>query len=76
MALELVEDREELIARIKECAQTLINNAESIVGTEKELRNLSIHIDVTSWDKVPVIEIKRELMPEGFIKRVTEESNN
>ena len=63
-------EKEELIARIKECGQSLIDNAESIVGNEKTLQKINIDIDVDSIDRVPTINIRREIIPEKWLERI------
>ena len=62
--------KEETILRIKEAAQSIIDNAESIVGNEKTRTNISITIDVNNIDQLPVVNINKELIPEGFLNRI------
>lgn len=62
--------KEETVLRIKEAAQSIIDNAESIVGDEKTRTNISITIDVTNIDQLPVVNINKELIPEGFLNRI------
>lgn len=62
--------KEETVLRIKEAAQTIINNAESIVGDEKTRTNISITIDVNNIDQLPIINITKELIPEDFLSRM------
>lgn len=62
--------KEETVLRIKEAAQSIINNAESIVGDEKTRTNISITIDVNNIDQLPIINITKELIPEGFLNRM------
>lgn len=62
--------KEETVLRIKEAAQSIINNAESIVGDEKTRTNISITIDVNNIDQLPVVNINKELIPEGFLNRI------
>lgn len=64
-------NKEELIKRVKECGQSLIDNAESIVGNEWLLQNICISCDVNSFDKIPQITVSRDFIPEGFLKRNT-----
>lgn len=62
--------KEETVLRIKEAAQSIINNAESIVGDEKTRTNISITIDVNNVDQLPIINVTKELIPEGFLSRM------
>lgn len=62
--------KEETVLRIKEAAQSIINNAESIVGDEKTRTNISITIDVNNIDQLPIVNITKELIPEGFLNRM------
>lgn len=64
-------DKLELIARLKEAAQSLIDNAESIVGSEKTLQNINISIDINNVDKVPCITVQRDFIPEAYLSRIT-----
>lgn len=62
--------KEETVLRIKEAAQSIIDNAESIVGDEKTRTNISITIDVNNVDQLPIVNINKELIPEGFLNRM------
>lgn len=62
--------KEETVLRIKEAAQSIIDNAESIVGDEKTRTNISITIDVNNIDQLPIINITKELIPEDFLNRM------
>ena len=62
--------KEETVLRIKEAAQSIINNAESIVGDEKTRTNISITIDVNNIDQLPIVNITKELIPEDFLSRM------
>ena len=62
--------KEETVLRIKEAAQSIIDNAESIVGNEKTRTNISITIDVNNIDQLPIVNITKELIPEGFLNRM------
>lgn len=62
--------KEETVLRIKEAAQSIIDNAESIVGDEKTRTNISITIDVNNIDQLPIVNINKELIPEDFLNRM------
>lgn len=63
-------DRDELVLRIREAAQTIIDNAESIVGNEKTRNRLSISIDVSDVNELPIISINKDLISEGYLARL------
>ena len=63
-------DKEFLIKRVKDAGESLIKNAESIVGDEKYLCNIQIIIDVGPFDEeAPKIEIRRQFYPEKTIEK-------
>lgn len=60
--------REEGIRQIKEIGESLILNAESIVGTEKYLCSLCIRTEINPGT-VPKIEISRTFFPEKELEK-------
>lgn len=62
--------KEETVLRIREAAQTIIDNAESIVGNEKTRSRLIISIDVSNIDELPIISINKDLISEGYLNRM------
>lgn len=60
--------REEGIRQIKEIGESLILNAESIVGTEKYLCSICIQVEI-SPGTIPEIDISRTFFPEGYLER-------
>ena len=67
--LEMMErNKQELARRIKEIGESLIKNADSIVGNEQYIKSVYISAEV-STSKDPVIEIDKEFWPEMFIDR-------
>lgn len=60
--------REEGIRQIKEIGESLILNAESIVGTEKYLCNVCIRVNIEPGD-IPKIDISRTFFPEGCLEK-------
>lgn len=60
--------REEGIRQIKEIGESLILNAESIVGTEKYLCSICIRAEI-SPDAIPEIDISRTFLTEGYLER-------
>ena len=61
--------REEIIQNIKDCGQSLIDNAEKIVCDYKFTTDLTITCYVNERDNAPYINISTEFLPENFIKR-------
>lgn len=56
---------DELIQQIKNCGQSIIDNAESILGDERYFMRVNISFDILRLKaQVPSIEIKREFTPE------------
>jgi hypothetical protein len=63
--------KEWVIQNIKQCGQSLIDNAERIVSDFKyEQYGITITCKVGESDRVPTIEIKREYIPEGYIEHL------
>lgn len=60
--------REEGIRQIKEIGESLILNAESIVGTEKYLCNICIRAEIAPGT-IPKIDISRTFFPEGCLEK-------
>lgn len=69
--------RDELVARIKEIGQDLIDRAESMVNEEvcAELTGFSIYVDVAVRDSIPSIEYTTSFVSKNTIKRYIEKEN-
>ena len=61
--------REEIIQNIKDCVQSLIDNAEKIVGDYKFMTDLTITCCVNERGHAPYINVDAEFLPENFIER-------
>ena len=61
--------RERLIQNIKDCGQSLIDNAENIVGNYKYLGEITITCFPNDSSEVAHIEITNEIYPEKYIER-------
>lgn len=60
--------RSDLILDVRNAGESLIKNAESIVGDEKYLSDLKIVITIPVYgESVPSINISREFFPENFV---------
>ena len=63
---------EELIQNIKDCGQSLIDNAENIVSKYKYRSGLTITCYVDDRDSAPYINVDADFIPENFIERYKE----
>lgn len=71
MSVESKENRrEEIIQRIKDCGQYLIDNAETIIGEEKYIRELYVTCSFFDISEPPYITINKDVIPYSFIERV------
>lgn len=65
--------REVLVQKIRAIGQSLIDNAESIVGTESHLSRLVITCYPSPFDdEVPEISVKKSFVPETWTERMNE----
>ena len=62
--------REELIQNIKEIGQSLIDNAEEIVGAHKYRRDLVITCYPSESEEAPYISVDSSFIPENLINRM------
>ena len=66
----MLKDKEFYIKRVKDAGESLIKNAESIVGNEKYFYDLQIIIDLGIInDEIPNIEVRRQFYPEKTIEK-------
>lgn len=57
--------RKEMVEQIKACGQSIIDNADSILGDERYFLKLTVAFDIyRAIDIVPTIEINRSFSPE------------
>ena len=64
--------REQVIQNIKDCGQSLIDNAESIVDGYKFRCATTITCYVDNDDRAPYISVDTEFIPEKFVDRMKE----
>ena len=62
--------KETIIQNIKDCGQSLIDNAENIVGDYKYIRGVMINCVVDVIDETPHISADVDFYPEHFIERL------
>lgn len=70
MAEQLKNNKEEMIQRIKDCGQYIIDNAVIILGDEKYLRDLYLTCNFFDRSEPPYITINKDVIPDSFIERV------
>lgn len=61
--------REELVQNIKDCGQSLIDNAENIVGNYKYLGEITITCFPNDCNEAAHIEITNDIYPEKYLER-------
>lgn len=69
MATQRVRSRENLIQNIKDCGQSLIDNAEKIANDFKYHTDLTITCYPTEHDQCPHIVVETEFIPEKIVER-------
>lgn len=62
--------REEIIQNIKDCGQSLIDNAENIVNNYKYLRDVVITCYVGERDEPPYISVDNSFYAESEVERL------
>lgn len=59
--------KDELIHKIQYIGESLIKNAESIVGNEKYICNINISVNALNDYNIPTICIEKEFLPERYL---------
>ena len=54
---------------MKDCGQYLIDNAETILGEEKYMRELYVTCNFFDRSEPPYITINKDVIPDNFIER-------
>ena len=67
---------ETIIQNIKDCGQSLIDNAEKILNDYKYRQGLVITCYVDEVDREPYISIEEEFIPENIVKRFEDGTYN
>lgn len=65
-----------IIQNIKDCGQSLIDNAEKIVSDYKYRDGISIYCYVDEYDRAPYISVNVDFVPENTVKRFEEGTYN
>lgn len=67
----MIVKREDIIQNIKDCGQSLIDNAEKIVADyDYRCSGISITCYVDEADRAPSISFNTEFVPENWVKRL------
>lgn len=69
MTVQVKDSKEEMIQRIKDCGQYIIDNAATILGDEKYLRDLYLTCNFFDRNEPPYITINKDVIPDSFIER-------
>ena len=59
-------DREERIAQLKACAESIINNAEDIIGNADNPVDWKITIDI-QCQEFPTVKVERHFIPQELM---------
>ena len=60
--------REEMIERIKACGQYIVDNAESILGTEKYITDLYVTCNFYDRSEAPYVSITKDVVPDSYVE--------
>lgn len=60
--------REEMIERIKACGQYIVDNAESILGTEKYITDLYVTCNFYDRSEAPYVSITKNVVPDRYVE--------
>lgn len=60
--------REEMIERIKACGQYIVDNAESILSTEKYITDLYVTCNFYDRSEAPYVSITKNVVPDSYVE--------
>lgn len=67
--------REEMLQQIKDCGESIIKNAERILGDEKYFLNTTVMFTINRDRNIlPKINVRRDFIPEQQIDRIVNEN--
>lgn len=61
--------KEDLIRKIKDCGQYIVDNAENILGDEKYIRELYLTVNFWDTSEAPYISVNKDIIPDSYIER-------
>ena len=62
----------DIVQNIKDCGQSLIDNAENIANNYKYMSGITITCYVDETERAPYISVDTDFIPEKFIERFAE----
>jgi hypothetical protein len=68
--MKMIIDKIDMVRRIKDCGQYLIDNAESILGNEKYISDLYLTVNFWDTSEAPYISVNKDVVPDRFIERM------
>lgn len=60
--------REEMIEKIKACGQYIVDNAESILGTDKYITDLYVTCNFYDRSEAPYVSITKDVVPDSYVE--------
>lgn len=64
----MIKSHEDLVNELKQAAVSISRNAESIIGTEKFLKSVSVTINI-AFDSAVDVDVYRTFTPEPVVER-------
>lgn len=61
--------KQEMIQRIKDCGQYIVDNAEAIVGDDKYIKDLYLTCYFHDETDPPYVAVNKDVVPESFVER-------
>lgn len=65
----MTDRKQEMIQRIKDCGQYIIDHAETIVGDDKYIRDLYLTCNFYDETEPPYVTINKDIVPNSFVER-------
>lgn len=62
-------NREEMIKRIKECGQYIIDNAEKILGDDDYIKDIYLTCNFFDRSEAPYVTVNKDVIPSSFVER-------
>ena len=62
-------NREEMIKRIKECGQYIVDNAEKILGDDDYIKDIYLTCNFFDRSEVPYVSVNKDIIPSSFVER-------
>ena len=62
-------NREEMIKRIKECCQYIVDNAEKILGDDDYIKDIYLTCNFFDRSEAPYVNVNKDVIPSSFVER-------